>query len=122
MENNVILEIKHLSKVYESKGSNVKALSDVSLDVHQGETIGIVGESGCGKTTLGRAKISPFEPVAEDTPERELEQLFDRLLQAATRPANRYCPIMAQLYTGAVSRARFGRSHKILTQRLTAVS
>ena len=70
---------------------------------------------------LGRAKISPFEPVAEDTPERELEKLFDRLLQAATRPANRYCPIMAQLYTGAVSRARFGRSHKILTQRLTAV-
>lgn len=48
---------------------------------------------------LGRAKISPFEPVAEDTPERELEKLFDRLLQAATRPANRYCPIMAQLYS-----------------------
>ena len=61
MENNVILEIKHLSKVYESKGSNVKALSDVSLDVHQGETIGIVGESGCGKTTLGRCVVRGIE-------------------------------------------------------------
>ena len=48
---------------------------------------------------LGRAKISPFEPVAGDTPERELENLFDRLLQVAVRPANRYCPIMAQLYS-----------------------
>ena len=61
MENNVILEIKHLSKVYESKGASVKALSDVSLDVHQGETIGIVGESGCGKTTLGRCVVRGIE-------------------------------------------------------------
>ena len=61
MGNNVILEIKHLSKVYESKGSNVKALSDVSLDVHQGETIGIVGESGYGKTTLGRCVVRDIE-------------------------------------------------------------
>ena len=61
MENNVILEIKHLSKVYESKGASVKALSDVSLDVHQGETIGIVGESGCGNTTLGRCVVRGIE-------------------------------------------------------------
>ena len=57
MENNVILEIKHLSKVYESKGASVKALTDVSVDVNRGETIGIVGESGCGKTTLGRCVV-----------------------------------------------------------------
>lgn len=50
----VILEIKNLSKIYESNGISVKALTDVSLTVTQGETIGIVGESGCGKTTLGR--------------------------------------------------------------------
>ena len=39
----VVLEIKNLSKVYESKGAGVKALTDVSLTVNQGETIGIVG-------------------------------------------------------------------------------
>lgn len=53
-EKKVILEIKKLSKVYEGKDTSVKALTDVTLTVHQGETIGIVGESGCGKTTLGR--------------------------------------------------------------------
>ena len=57
MENNVILEIKNLSKVYESKGTSVKALTDVTLTVRKGETVGIVGESGCGKTTLGRCVV-----------------------------------------------------------------
>ena len=56
-EKKVVLEIRNLSKVYEGKGVNVKALTDVSLDVYQGETIGIVGESGCGKTTLGRCVV-----------------------------------------------------------------
>lgn len=57
----VVLEIKNLSKVYESKGAGVKALTDVSLTVNQGETIGIVGESGCGKTTLGRCIIRAYD-------------------------------------------------------------
>ena len=56
-EKNIILEIKNLSKVYESKKSSVKALTDVTLTVRKGETIGIVGESGCGKTTLGRCVV-----------------------------------------------------------------
>ena len=54
---NVLLEIKNLSKIYEGKGVNVRALSDVTLTVKRGETIGIVGESGCGKTTLGRCVV-----------------------------------------------------------------
>ena len=61
MENNVILEIKNLSKVYESKGTSVKALTDVTLTVRKGETVGIVGESGCGKTTLGRCVVRGIE-------------------------------------------------------------
>ena len=60
----VVLEIKNLSKVYESKGAGVKALTDVSLTVNQGETIGIVGESGCGKTTLGRCVVRGIEATS----------------------------------------------------------
>lgn len=60
----VILEIKNLSKVYESKGVSVKALTDVSLTVNQGETIGIVGESGCGKTTLGRCVVRGIDATS----------------------------------------------------------
>lgn len=61
---NVLLEIKNLTKVYEGKGVNVRALSEVSLTVNRGETIGIVGESGCGKTTLGRCVVRGIDATS----------------------------------------------------------
>ena len=60
----VLLEIKNLSKIYESKGAAVKALTDVNLTVNKGETIGIVGESGCGKTTLGRCVVRGIDATS----------------------------------------------------------
>jgi len=42
----------------------VKAVDDVSFNVYPGETIGLVGESGCGKTTLGRAILRLIEPTS----------------------------------------------------------
>ena len=48
-----------LSRVY----GHVKAVDDVSLEVYEGETLGLVGESGCGKTTLGRSILRLVEPT-----------------------------------------------------------
>ena len=57
----VILQVKNISKRFASKGVCVRAVTDVSFDVREGETIGIVGESGCGKTTLGRCIVRAIE-------------------------------------------------------------
>ena len=60
MHKDNILEVKNLHKRFTSKGITVKAVTDVSFDVKPGETIGIVGESGCGKTTLGRCIVRAY--------------------------------------------------------------
>ncbi len=56
-KSNIILKVQHLSKRFTSKGVCVRAVTDVSFEVAEGETIGLVGESGCGKTTLGRCIV-----------------------------------------------------------------
>ncbi len=59
-----ILDVKGIHKVFSSKGVNVKAVTDVSFTVNEGETIGIVGESGCGKTTLGRCIVRAYDATS----------------------------------------------------------
>lgn len=60
-----LLEVIHLKQYFNLKGKQVlKAVDDISFDVYKGEVFGIVGESGCGKTTTGRAIIRLYEPTA----------------------------------------------------------
>lgn len=70
MENKKLLEIEHLKqhfpvasgKLFEKKV--VKAVDDVSFFINKGETLGLVGESGCGKTTTGRTLLRLYEPTS----------------------------------------------------------
>ena len=70
---NIILDVKGLQKFFPiQKGllrktvGYVKAVDDVSFYVREGETLGLVGESGCGKTTAGRTIIRLYEPTGGD--------------------------------------------------------
>ena len=62
-EKKQILDVKNIKMYFNSKGITVRAVNDVSFTVNEGETIGIVGESGCGKTTLGRCIVRGYEPT-----------------------------------------------------------
>ena len=60
MEKNkeVLLEIKNLKQYFnEGKRNEVRAIEDISFNIYKGETLGLVGESGCGKSTTGKAII-----------------------------------------------------------------
>src|SRR5687768_16256554 len=66
-----ILEVRGLKKYYPIERGfmrrvvgMVKAVDDVSFTLHKGEVLGLVGESGCGKTTLGRCLLRAIEPTA----------------------------------------------------------
>jgi peptide/nickel transport system ATP-binding protein len=66
-----LIRIENLTKRYPvrknrlfEKQTYVHALDNVSLDIYEGETLGLVGESGCGKTTLGRTMIRLIEPTS----------------------------------------------------------
>ncbi|ACB85765.1 ABC transporter ATP-binding protein [Natranaerobius thermophilus] len=52
-----LLEVKNLKIYYDTKGSDLKAVDDISFDIPEGENLGLVGESGCGKTTAAKSII-----------------------------------------------------------------
>ncbi|MBQ9331371.1 MAG: ATP-binding cassette domain-containing protein [Oscillospiraceae bacterium] len=81
----ILLQIENLKKYFSVKGDRlfekkyVQAVESVSFFIYRGETLGIVGESGCGKTTLGRTIIRLYEPtsgriVYDGTPIYDSEQ------------------------------------------------
>lgn len=69
MEKDIIIKTENLSVHFPVKGGNpfnrkyVKAVSDVSLEVRRGETYGLVGESGCGKSTFANALLGILKPT-----------------------------------------------------------
>ncbi|MEG2183911.1 MAG: ATP-binding cassette domain-containing protein [Cloacibacillus sp.] len=70
MKDNVLIDVKNLKKYFykdtgiiSKKMQEIKAVDDVSFYIKKGETLGLVGESGCGKTTAGRTIMRLYEPT-----------------------------------------------------------
>lgn len=64
-----LVEVKNLKKYFNIatgafSSKSLKAVDDVSFSIHRGETLGLVGESGCGKTTVGRTLLHLYKPTA----------------------------------------------------------
>ncbi len=57
-----LLEIKDLKKYFQVGREDLKAVDGISLEINKGETFGLVGESGCGKSTAGRVLVRLYEP------------------------------------------------------------
>lgn len=62
MSENVILDVKNLKKYFKTSRGTLHAVDDVSFQIEKGKTLGLVGESGCGKSTTGRAILRLIEP------------------------------------------------------------
>ncbi len=64
MSSETLLEIEQLSKHFAIDGKRLKAVNGLSLEIKKGETLGLVGESGCGKSTVGRTLVRLYEPTS----------------------------------------------------------
>lgn len=60
-EKKVLLSVQHLEQFFKMGRRQLKAVNDVSFDIYKGEVFGLVGESGCGKTTTGRSIIRLYD-------------------------------------------------------------
>jgi oligopeptide/dipeptide ABC transporter ATP-binding protein len=61
-ENEILIQIRNLSVEYKTRLGQVSAVDNVSFDIYKGEILGLVGESGCGKSTMGKALMRMIQP------------------------------------------------------------
>ena len=98
--NEVLLKVDHLCQYFRLGRKDLKAVDDVSFEVRRGETFGLVGESGCGKTTTGRSIIKLYNITSGNV------YFKGHRVAAGTRS-----------YVDAIKRARADAANKIKTLR-----
>jgi oligopeptide transport system ATP-binding protein len=95
-----LVDVKHLIKEYPGRGNwfrksaPVRAVDDISFSIAPGETFGLVGESGCGKTTTGRCLLRLIEPTSGEIRVKDMD--VRALSAGALRRARRHFQIVFQ--------------------------
>lgn len=99
---NELLKTEGLTKKYDSKGNNFTAVDNVSFVLRKGETLGIVGESGCGKSTIAKMVLRLIEPTdgkiylnGEDITKakgKELRDVYRRVQMVFQSPTGSFDP------------------------------
>ncbi|HTS34004.1 MAG TPA: oligopeptide/dipeptide ABC transporter ATP-binding protein [Thermoplasmata archaeon] len=132
----VVLSARNVRKLFPIRGGvfstrigDVRAVDGVSLDIHEGETVGLVGESGCGKTTVGRLLLRLIEPTSGQTYYRPPPETFDRLQEiyrelgpvpaddgAATSPSPETVKLLSELDRIADQYSIYRQRHKNLAR------
>ena len=85
-----LVEVQHLQQYFPAGGMGknkkyVQAVDDVSFAINKGETLGLVGDSGCGKTTTGRTLLRLYEPTKGRIPMTAKRCLTAEMCRCTTR-------------------------------------
>lgn len=113
--NDVLLEVRNLKKyfpitsgVLKRKVGDIKAVDGITFDIHKGETLGLVGESGCGKTVAARSILQIYKPTEGEVifDDVDLVKIPRRKLQRFRR---RMAPIFQNPYASLDPRMPVGR-------------
>ena len=100
-----LLEVNHLKKyfpitsgIFKKHIGDVKAVDDLNLYINEGETLGLVGESGCGKTTASRCILRAYEPTAGEIFFRNKKQEYVDLAHMSDKDLRPMRPEMQMIF------------------------
>ena len=115
-DENVLLSVRHLMQYFTigkgRKKMDSKAVDDISFDVHEGECVGIVGESGCGKTTTGRSIIKLYDITSGAVYYRGVRiSAGERYTKRAIKEARRNNPEQVPALQAKLKQIRFDNAH-----------
>ena len=129
MENNqeVLLKVDHLCQYFRLGRKDLKAVDDVSFEIHKGESFGLVGESGCGKTTTGRSIIKLYDITSGNVYFKGqrigagTRSYKDAISAARTDAAKKIKALRAEKNVDATRRAEIQAEIKKINEELGAV-
>ncbi|MBO4423985.1 MAG: ATP-binding cassette domain-containing protein [Spirochaetales bacterium] len=123
MNDEVLLSVQHLSMYFGKGPYAMKAVDDVSFDIHKGEVFGLVGESGCGKTTTGRTIIRLYNATGGNVYfkgqrivaglleyKKELKEISEKLKTASPEESDKLRKRTEELKQG-IRKAKYDQKH-----------